>query len=357
MLCLLIGSLIFAALLACFIYSPFYSQMILKVLTVVNQSPVNPVAAQSQQQGKLSLTLHQKEEPGSALWIARQAYLDLMWSAIQQHRSDDLSRIYAAYQALVKQIEQEQQQLKAQRQETKVVAVPQAISVEQRLQQYQQWIEQYLQQYQDVRLPDEAILQDIAYLYDHHHATLRMRDVARIDVATSHQQQPYAIVVVGGGLTWDDEQKQIVVNKYTEQRLYKTLETLQQYDLPLVLSGVEAPYMQQWLKAHHVKNNMLLEKKSMNTCENSRFSSLLLQKKGGAPTVILITDAYHMPRTQRLFAKDGIATIPVIAPMPVALSQWQPSRKNYDHTRRANYELLASLRDRIWGSSDCREVP
>ncbi len=30
----------------------------------------------------------------------------------------------------------------------------------------------------------------------------------------------------------------------------------------------------------------------MNTCENTRFSSLLLQKKGGAPTVMLVTDEY-----------------------------------------------------------------
>lgn len=95
----------------------------------------------------------------------------------------------------------------------------------------------------------------------------------------------------------------------------------------------------------------------MNTCENSRFSSLLLQKKGGAPTVILITDEYHMPRTRRLFALNGIETVPVIAPMPTTLTDWRPSEQNYDHSHGANYELLATIRDTLFGSSDCREIP
>ena len=95
----------------------------------------------------------------------------------------------------------------------------------------------------------------------------------------------------------------------------------------------------------------------MNTCENSRFSSLLLQKKGGAPRVILITDRYHMPRTRRLFALNGIETVPVEAPMPTHLTRWRPSEQNYDHSRRANYEMLATIRDVWFGSTDCREVP
>ena len=43
--------------------------------------------------------------------------------------------------------------------------------------------------------------------------------------------------------------------------------------------------------------------------------------------------------------------------MPTQLTTWRPSEKNYDHSRRANYEMLATLRDVVLGSSDCREVP
>ena len=167
---------------------------------------------------------------------------------------------------------------------------------------------------------------------------------------------PHAIVTLGGGLTLGPNKVDIVVNDYTRLRLEKTLDVEKESKLPIVLSGVEAPYMQAWLKNSGVEAN-LLENRSMNTCENTRFSSLLLQKKGGAPTVILITDRYHMPRTRRLFALNGIQTIPVEAPMPTTMTNWQPSLQNYDHSRRANYEMLASIRDVLFGSSGCREVP
>lgn len=81
----------------------------------------------------------------------------------------------------------------------------------------------------------------------------------------------------------------------------------------------------------------------MNTCENTRFSSLLLQKKGGAPTVMLVTDEYHMPRTRRLFALNGIETIPVTAPMPTPLTRWQPSIQNYDRSIVSAYTKVTLL--------------
>ena len=191
---------------------------------------------------------------------------------------------------------------------------------------------------------DEQIYQDIAQI----HAQNEERKAAL--------NMPNAIVVLGGGLTLDKNRKDIVVNEYTRLRLETTLQVEQQFKLPIVLSGVEAPYMQKWLKARGV-DAKLLEDRSMNTCENSRFSSLLLQKKGGAPRVILITDQYHMPRTRRLFALNGIETQPIEAPMPTQLTQWRPSEQNYDHSRRANYEMLATIRDVLLGSSDCREIP
>lgn len=173
---------------------------------------------------------------------------------------------------------------------------------------------------------------------------------------TEMLDKPYAIVVLGGGLTRERHTRKIVINQYTEKRLELTLDVVKQHPLPIVLSGVEAPYMQKWLQKHGVKAN-LLEKKSMNTCENSRFSSLLLQKQGGAPTVLLITDEYHMPRTRRLFAQDGIITIPIIASMPTERTVWHPSRLNYHHSRRATYEFLATLRDQFLGIKDCRDTP
>lgn len=165
----------------------------------------------------------------------------------------------------------------------------------------------------------------------------------------------HVIIVLGGGLM-RDAQHHIVVNDYTRLRLEQAIIQKQHNPLPIMLSGVEAPFMQTWLSEHGV-DAKLLEKRSMNTCENTRFSALFLQKKGGAPRVELVTDAYHMSRARRLFALNGIDTIPIIAPLPEAATDWKPSRQNLMHSRRATYEALATLRDLWVGEINCREVP
>ncbi|HJF27533.1 YdcF family protein [Acinetobacter bohemicus] len=360
---------LFGCLLVLF-YSPFYSHLVVKGLNQFVSLEVNEVAAQSQKMAALSE--HETLEPGSDLWIARQAYLQVIEQDIQQNNSANLVLIQARYKALQQLIEDYQRQQQEEKAEqTPPPQVPllptQAVAVEisdptENVRQLLEWdsnenkerIEQYIEfltthsleqeEASAAELVDEkAIQQELALLQDQQQKPL-------------NNAKPYAIVVVGGGLTLDENGKDIVVNNYTRLRLETTLEVEKRFQLPIVLSGVEAPYMQRWLQQYDV-DAKLLEDRSMNTCENSRFSSLLLQKKGGAPTVILITDRYHMPRTRRLFALNGIQTIPVEAPMPTSLTRWRPSTQNYDHSRRANYELLATIRDVWFGSSDCREVP
>jgi len=357
-------------LLGCFVvflYSPFYSKLIVAGLNYFVPVDVNEVAAESQR--KAALSEHDNLEPGSNLWIARQAYLKLTEDALREKKAADLGYIQENYKALQQIIllEEKEQEMEEE-QETSAVSVP------------------LVAKNSEIDAADETSgpIDEALFINSSENKALTEQYtefLARKPVVSEHQKavsepeqkvedvsknplqpqpkklsEPYAIVVLGGGLTLDKNGKDIIVNSYTRLRLEKTLEVEQQNDLPIVLSGVEAPYMQAWLKKRGV-DAKLLEQKSMNTCENTRFSSLLLQKKGGAPTVMLVTDEYHMPRTRRLFALNGIETIPVIAPMPTALTRWQPSVQNYDHSRRANYELLATIRDMLFGSSDCREVP
>lgn len=361
-------------LLGCFmvfIYTPFYSKLVVKSLNYFVPVEVNQQAAQSQKMGALSDD--DSFEPGSDLWIARQAYLKLMEQAIQSDEPQDLTVIQARYKALQQLIEEEHQKENDQKDQPKVPLLnTQEISAS------EAQAENPAQKMKDLLELNSAenkglMTQYIEFLQTHEIEQAASEaepvddetynDLAKMDLAKMQDQpvkpptaEPYAIIVLGGGLTLDKNDKDIIVNDYTRLRLEKTLEVEREHKLPIVLSGVEAPYMQAWLKNYDV-DAKLLEDRSMNTCENSRFSSLLLQKKGGAPTVILITDQYHMPRTRRLFALNGIETIPVVAPMPTTLTTWRPSEKNYDHSRRANYELLATLRDVWFGSSDCREVP
>ncbi|MFX9107737.1 YdcF family protein [Acinetobacter baumannii] len=357
-------------LLGCFViflYSPFYSKLIVAGLNYFVPVDVNEVAAESQR--KAALSEHDNLEPGSNLWIARQAYLKLTEDALRENKTADLGYIQENYKALQQIIllEEKEQELQEEK-ETTAVSVP------------------LVAKNSEIDAADEASSPIDAALSINSSENKALTEqytefLARKPVVPEHQKaasepeqkveyvrknplpaqpkklsEPYAIVVLGGGLTLDKNGKDIVVNSYTRLRLEKTLEVEKKNHLPIVLSGVEAPYMQAWLKVRGV-DAKLLEKRSMNTCENTRFSSLLLQKKGGAPTVMLVTDEYHMPRTRRLFALNGIETIPVTAPMPTPLTRWQPSIQNYDHSRRANYELLATIRDMLFGSSDCREVP
>lgn len=350
-----------------FLYSPFYSTLVVKGLNYFVPVEVNQVAAQSQKQAALSV--NENLEPGSEQWIARQAYLRMMEEDISKNQSQNLSLIQARYKAL-QQLLEDEREAEAEKSEQQKIQVPllaneAAVSEAQaddltdllnlkdgantaQMEEYVDFLKNY-----DIEAHQEKLAQinNIEFAEDLESINHKEQPVSESEIS-----KPYAIVVLGGGLTLDKNGKDIVVNDYTRLRLEKTLEVEKAYDLPIVLSGVEAPYMQRWLQNYAV-DAKLLEDRSMNTCENSRFSSLLLQKKGGAPTVILITDRYHMPRTRRLFALNGIQTIPVEAPMPQQLTRWRPSVQNYDHSRRANYELLATLRDVWFGSSDCREVP
>ncbi|MGE8562472.1 MAG: YdcF family protein [Acinetobacter bohemicus] len=363
-----IASVLFV-LFGCFmvlIYSPFYSQWVVKGLNYFVPVEVNQVAAKSQQMAALSE--HENLEPGSKLWIARQAYLKLMEEAIQSHNSQDLTVIQARYKALQQMIEEAQQQEKDEQDKPQIPLLAKTVDDEVEQVGPTQVVKDLL----DLNSTENKALMEkyVEFLRTHKIAEQVVAqepvdETIYQDIALIHEQnaqpqpqssKPYAIVVLGGGLTLDKNGQDIVVNDYTRLRLEKTLAIEKQYQLPIVLSGVEAPYMQRWLKKYDV-DAKLLEDRSMNTCENSRFSSLLLQKKGGAPRVILITDRYHMPRTRRLFALNGIETVPVEAPMPTQLTNWRPSQQNYDHSRRANYEMLATIRDVWFGSSDCREVP
>ncbi len=359
-------------LLGCFVlflYSPFYSQLIVKGLNYFVPVEVNQVAAQSQKSAALSE--HETLEPGSDLWIARQAYLKLMEKTFQSEKPEDLGLIQARYKVLQQLILEEQEKENAEEPKQEIPLLAQAASSVQEQEssasaastpfdflqsdtantkiQMEKYLD-FLQSYPiDLSASEDSAEQTNTDLLE-----LKKNKVETKNSRNS--SEPYAIVVLGGGLTLGANGKDIVVNNYTRLRLEKTLEIEKKYDLPIVLSGVEAPYMQAWLNERGIEAK-LLEKRSMNTCENSRFSSLLLQKKGGAPTVLLITDEYHMPRTRRLFALNGIETVPVIAPMPTQLTKWRPSEQNYDHSRRANYEMLATIRDMLFGSSDCREIP
>ena len=308
-----------------FVMSPFYARAILWGLNKIPVT-VNQVAAASQK-GDGRIEEVDQPEPGSAAWQQQ-----------QQQRAEQQA------QQLLKQFDQQEaaqdkpqdKNSASSRNGTEQQAdVPSLVETLTKLQHDYQ-----------VQKPSAK---------SGHNRTATGKAVKQPVQKKLNKNQAHVIVVLGGGLG-RDAMHNIVVNAYTRMRLEKAVRQKQHNPLPILLSGVEAPYMQNWLKVHQV-DARLLENRSMNTCENTRFSALLLQKKGGAPRVELITDAYHMPRARRLFAMNGIDTIPVVAPLPNAPTRWKPSKSNLMHSRRATYEAIASIRDLWFGETNCREVP
>ncbi|WP_019672819.1 YdcF family protein [Psychrobacter lutiphocae] len=183
---------------------------------------------------------------------------------------------------------------------------------------------------------------------------------------------PTAYVVLGGGLTEktsfdkshsndirnspkSDESKsnkdnQIVLNAYSLNRMQTVLAHYQQHPLPIIATGVEAPWMREWLAQQGV-DNVITENASMNTCENARFTAKRLK----LTNVYLVTDAYHMTRTRRQFGLNHIQTTPIIAPLPMR-KDWLKPKNNAQHSRRTLYELAAYIRDIIAPQQNCREA-
>lgn len=178
---------------------------------------------------------------------------------------------------------------------------------------------------------------------------------------------PSAFVMLGGGLTDTiyKDKSLIILNKYSYHRTETLWHAWQETPLPIITSGVESP----WIIAtfehlnhyHEQKPTIISENASMNTCENARFTSKLIAHEVATGTlpptqhIYLVSDWYHMARARRQFAQAGIATTPLIAPMPEPLA-WDNPKSNLNHSRRAFYETLALARDIFRPQKDCRNA-
>lgn len=178
---------------------------------------------------------------------------------------------------------------------------------------------------------------------------LFLLDCYRLPESAVSVQPASAIVVLGGGLT-NNQQNDIIINQFTESRLIKAKQVYQQTRLPIIVSGKDAPWMAKWLQNHGIMW-VLAEKNSFNTCQNAKYTAEMVNVKN----IILVTDAYHMNRSRRQFARNGIATIPSIAPLPKA-NDWRHFDRNLQHSRRALYELLAFARDLVQPQQECQPL-
>lgn len=164
-----------------------------------------------------------------------------------------------------------------------------------------------------------------------------------------------ATVVLGGGLTKKDGK--ILLNHYSRSRADAVIALHEQNALPIITSGAESPWLQDYLKQHLASRGnrpiIISDNASMNTCENAIFTAKLLSHHEIGTTVNLITDRYHMARARRQFARAGIDTIAQPANLDISPS-WTDFRKNLVHSRRTAYEMAALARDIFRPQNNCR---
>lgn len=165
---------------------------------------------------------------------------------------------------------------------------------------------------------------------------------------------PASLVVLGGGLT--KKNGNISLNHYSQSRADETIIRHKKHPLPIITSGVESPWLQDYLKSKlkdMVKTVIISDNASMNTCENAVFTAKLLKYHELPNSVYLVTDRYHMARARRQFARSGILTTPLPAPLSISPS-WTDAKSNLVHSRRAIYEIAALSRDILRPQRNCR---
>jgi uncharacterized SAM-binding protein YcdF (DUF218 family) len=127
-----------------------------------------------------------------------------------------------------------------------------------------------------------------------------------------------AIVVLSGGLSTDaPEYDGETVGERTLVRMRYGALLARRFELPVLVSGgrpenaenSEAALMADILDREFAVEVHWEEARSRTTAENAAMSAAIL-KEAGVSRIVLVTQAFHMPRAVRLFRSAGLEVIP-----------------------------------------------
>ena len=144
---------------------------------------------------------------------------------------------------------------------------------------------------------------------------------ARYQPLHEDQVRAEAVVVLGGGsrdLSWVPKEPELAGGSL--ERLVTGIQLARKHHLPLVMSGGsgdpepgavrEADVMAGIaMKLGFPAKEIIIENRSRNTWENAEAVQKLLPGK----TIVLVTSAFHMERSERMFKKRGLSVIPAPA--------------------------------------------
>jgi uncharacterized SAM-binding protein YcdF (DUF218 family) len=161
-----------------------------------------------------------------------------------------------------------------------------------------------------------------------------------------------AIILLGGGTEYDDDGT-LIPKRDARARIDKSAQLYAQCKrsgamCTVIVSGgnpqrheaTEADTYLPWLLAERVaRTDVVLENRSLNTYENARNVAAILPH-GYYDSLILVTSAYHMPRSLLDFHLFGLAPQPAIANTRHARRGVLPRLENLAGAELALHELI-----------------
>jgi uncharacterized SAM-binding protein YcdF (DUF218 family) len=165
-------------------------------------------------------------------------------------------------------------------------------------------------------------------------ARILENSVEKVDVKTIPSEQVAGIIILGGAISGEDiaiDRGEVSIYSAAE-RVTKGPELIRRYpNLPFIFSGFservtprgmsEADTFKQLIAeqglAEITQSTAYYENQSRNTYENAVYSKKMIDQLGvGNPSIktgpwLLVTSATHMPRSVKIFEKQGIKIIPI----------------------------------------------
>lgn len=133
-----------------------------------------------------------------------------------------------------------------------------------------------------------------------------------------------AIVVLSGGFYQGLEMNsQPQAGGYSLTRLRYAAHLARTSQLPILISGVEAPAMASTLIQDFGLEARWQESLSEDTDQNARFTAEMLGKLG-LKKIVLVTDVWHMGRSQMAFAHYGVHALAAPTDFPSGFFKEQP---------------------------------
>jgi len=201
-------------------------------------------------------------------------------------------------------------------------------------------------------------------------SALLMRPLeARFPMPVADMPAPIGIIVLGGAISAPrTESNDQVVLGWDANRLTAGVELARRYPRArLVFTGGNETSWHgeptEAAAAHRIwhglgvpEQQMLFESKSRNTWENAVFTRDLLEPKSGE-TWLLVTSAWHMPRSVGIFRRVGFSVIPYpVAPHTLGGSlDWWPQTNVFDRLFMLDMsvkEWIGLLAYRLTGKTD-----